>query len=757
MTSKESTKKQGGTNPPLHNAKYNIKSASKIAVIILALHLVAMPVMMINAIYNITNGISSEPSDWTFVIAVIATAAAGASGIIIAAMNFRYLFNRSQVDMCLSQPMSRKQRFFSDYLSGLAAYILPFIAVQLLTAIFIVCGVIFVDGKTYTIFNYYGNGETYEFVCDFFTTLAPFYAKLVFIGILTMIMLYTVTVFIFVCCGTLFESIFYTVLLNVAVPLSIYLVYSGFFSELFGINFEREFSYIFSCTSVAGGIMAAVLMLDEGLNMIKWLIAFALVIAAIFIGSYFLYMKRKAEHTGKPFVFIGLYYFAATLVMLCIVSIFLLTGSSISSVIIPLIITTVIVYLLLEIVVNRGFKKLWKGIIRYAVTVGVFIAVLIAADTTFLFGIETKVPEAKNVKSVTLSYAGIYGQLPTGYMYSVKNAYKDDDNYFYTLRSTENINAVIAAHQLVIDNYKTNRNSYKKYNFYKTSYSYENNSNTYTDIVICYNMKNGTKTERHYQLTTDAVNAIKSVDVSEEMKAQAADYFRDLFVKSYDDTSGVVYFDGSKPRSYVKVRTSADLFKDYSDGITYYPDREFFVRYGEAMAEDILAMTPDALFEPTEYFSFTTNSRTHCITNAYTNTRRLLAEYGYIPNITEEALKSELTSGSLTEGRNCEIRILSPDDFKDFTGSDVIYTQQNIYSGGRYVIYYSDELAKLTEVMQLVYITEKPCYTITVNGSLYAIPEEYSAIAEQVYASAYDEPIYDEANDRFLYYGAVIS
>ena len=205
------------------------------------------------------------------------------------------------------------------------------------------------------------------------------------------------------------------------------------------------------------------------------------------------------------------------------------------------------------------------------------------------------------------------------------------------------------------------------------------------------------------------------------------------------------------------MRTSADLFKDYSDGIIYYPDREFFVRCGEAMAEDILAMTPDALFEPTEYFSFATNSRTHCITNAYTNTRRLLAEYGYIPNITEEVLKSELTSGSLTEGRNCEIRILSPDDFKDFTGSDVIYTQQNIYSGGRYVIYYSDELAKLTEVMQLVYITEKPCYTITVNGSLYAIPEEYSAIAEQVYASAYDEPIYDEANDRFLYYGAVIS
>ena len=111
--------------------------------------------------------------------------------------------------------------------------------------------------------------------------------------------------------------------------------------------------------------MAAVLMLDESLHMIKWLVAFALVIAAIFIGSYFLYMKRKAEHTGKPFVFIGLYYFAATLVMLCIVSLFLLTGSSISSVIIPLIITTVIVYLLLEIVVNRGFKRLWKGIIRW--------------------------------------------------------------------------------------------------------------------------------------------------------------------------------------------------------------------------------------------------------------------------------------------------------------------------------------------------------------------------------------------------------
>ena len=72
-------------------------------------------------------------------------------------------------------------------------------------------------------------------------------------------------------------------------------------------------------------------------------------------------------------------------------------------------------------------------------------------------------------------------------------------------------------------------------------------------------------------------------------------------------------------------------------------------------------------------------------------------------------------------------------------------------SNGRSIIHYSDELRKLFSVMQIRYLTDEMCYTISVNGNIFVIPPEYSEIAKKVFDSAEDKSEYEE--DTVLYYG----
>ena len=138
--------------PSVHNGLWNVRNCMKFSVIIFILHLIAAPSILISAIYNITNHIDSTPSESTYFIAAGATFFAGALGILIAFMNFGCLYNKNKADMYLSAPLSMKQRFFSDYLSGLASYMIPFIAAQIPTLILFAVGHFGFDGKEFVCF-----------------------------------------------------------------------------------------------------------------------------------------------------------------------------------------------------------------------------------------------------------------------------------------------------------------------------------------------------------------------------------------------------------------------------------------------------------------------------------------------------------------------------------------------------------------------------------------------------------------------------
>ena len=49
-------------------------------------------------------------------------------GFLFATGSFDYLFRKAKVDMTYALPINTRQRFFSDFLTGAAMYLLPFLA-----------------------------------------------------------------------------------------------------------------------------------------------------------------------------------------------------------------------------------------------------------------------------------------------------------------------------------------------------------------------------------------------------------------------------------------------------------------------------------------------------------------------------------------------------------------------------------------------------------------------------------------------------
>ena len=90
------------------------------------------------------------------------------------------------------------------------------------------------------------------------------------------------------------------------------------------------------------------------------------------------------------------------------------------SMIFPVIIFSFIVYMIFEVITNRGFKKIYKSLIRYAVTMVGILIICVAAIGTRGFGVEGKTYSPSRVKSVEVSYGGIDNIMD---LYSVIDGY----------------------------------------------------------------------------------------------------------------------------------------------------------------------------------------------------------------------------------------------------------------------------------------------------------------------------------------------
>lgn len=471
--------------------KNTILENKKFLFIVSVLHLIGYPVIAFTIRYY-----SEHPdnTDESYAIAsCIALAIAILSGAIIVISIFNYLYKKSTVDMNLSLPLTTRQRFLSEYFAGLTIYIVPAI----------------IGGLIGTVILLTGKHELMEIV-----KYTIYIGSVVIIG---MILYYSLTVLILSCCGSLFETILSTLLINAMIPASIYLLsYTIISNDSFGLSSNSLFlNQIFISSPI--GNAAFIIYFFDNVNMygnvntnlyVHWLIPTLIFTVLIVLLSYFLYKKRKAEQVSKPYVYKFIYYAILFFVTFCIISIFKVsTGSSdytaqtdstpIDASFFPAVMCSSIVFFIMEIISNRGFKKFWLSILKFAGTITCIYAVLLLCHATNGFGVNKYVPLESAVDTVNIDLDNYYGNTSI-YNFSVTNKHTIHD--------------VVSLHEKVIkEKYEDKNTSHKEISESELDQRIKNGAlATYNrkNISITYYLKNGSILTREYNVSDEQMEQL---------------------------------------------------------------------------------------------------------------------------------------------------------------------------------------------------------------------------------------------------------
>lgn len=331
--------------------------------------------------------------------------------------SFRYLYNKSVVDMDYSLPVSHETRFFGDLAAVFTVNILPHLASILL-------GVI--------LFQFCDKPE-FTATTDVLDMIIP----AAFTGLFACIMEVALTLLMLSFCGRMAEACIYPILVNFAIPMihcmGLSLIESGVYGgvvETSTWGMTAGSLYPMTASSPLGMIIMTFYSMAtndhvENISDIapifrpEYGIPALLVTLACIAGAYFLIKYRRAERVGMPYVYKGMglvipgvVIFAVTVTMGCTVA-SIVRGNyenyysytpDISGIIIGTVIATFIMYIIMDLISGRGFRKFYLTAAKWAGTLGASVLICLLLNLSNGFGAANYVPAASSVKSVSVSY-----------------------------------------------------------------------------------------------------------------------------------------------------------------------------------------------------------------------------------------------------------------------------------------------------------------------------------------------------------------
>lgn len=407
---------------------------------------------------------------------------------------------------------------------------------------------------------------------QFFNNIPYTMFKLILFGSIIMLSLYILTILIITLCGSLFEGVLYTVLVNAVIPLSILMGGKLLFGNLYGINSTNSISSLLYRSSPTGSVICMFLYFINGADdpdsiiYTFWMIPYLILTAVLFGLAYLLFKKRKAEQVGKPVVFKAFYHVILTVIIFTISSVFVIKAGydDFKHIVIPMIIITAIFFLLFEVAINRGFKKIWQGGIRYVITISSIIVIIIIANKTEGFGSVNKVPDINDVASVSTDYRGAYGG---GLMFNEE---------YITFKDKKSIEYFIDFHNNVLEEHQKNGTN----DCNGRDYSENEEAQSHFGVTIIYNLKNGSKIVRSYDVYQSLYKKLFSVDLSDEYMQKILSSY-----KKYSTNCG-------------KELNIISYFKE-DDDITskrkkyYFKDKEELKGFFEAYTKDLKTVSPE--------------------------------------------------------------------------------------------------------------------------------------------------------------------
>ena len=598
-------------------------------------------------------------------------------GFVIALFHFNYLYRKSIVDMHYSLPLSNTQRYFADYLSGLSIYLVPVFIAVILSAIILAIGSVFVDMSE-------------------FWEVAPYIFKAGLVVIVGMIMLYTISVFSIMFCGSTFEAIFSIIAVNTLIPATITCVWFAISTtSSYGMVGESIFySPVFTATSPFGAMVFFFMYLFDGIDrsmdginnyydsmLIRWMIVAVIMTALYLAVSFLLYKRRKAESVSKPYVYKAFFYAIGTASVYCIISLLISSGINIISSAIAGVIICGIGWFIMEIIARRGFRRFWTAPIGFAAVVCSVFLVCGICKVTDGFGAPRHVPAAISVESVSINVDDT-----SIFPYSVAEInFRDRD----VIKAVTSLNKDAVDRHFHFDDYTYNEIG--TINRDKDRYDHQHIEITYQTIY-------GSTVKREYSVMSFMLSdVVQTVLCSDEYAKYAAD---GIAVDAANASSSGKYYSSyssvKKGKVGGKITISNKLGQSES---SVSLGSESLAKLHDAYMKDIQNMTPEQLRDGNIYCMF----GQYWVLDSFENTLEVLAERDLSVDMIE---RSDISSGGYSSNNKdiwttSEIEIINSPRFysrpKDFFGKDSKSSYSRYYYDSGY--YGSgDDLDKYSEL-----------------------------------------------------------
>lgn len=431
--------------------------------------------------------------------------------IIYTVRIYSYLHNKRKADLYGSLPIGRATLFIAKSVSAYLMSIIPAIFFLSLISIISVCS---------------GHSVVSEVTKLFPEICMGTLASIAFFGLIA------------ICCGTMLNSVLMFIAVCVAYPLS-----AIFIKGTVVGCFDGFYVGIFKDSVIMNALNP--LAAYDGINVIYWLI-FSVVCIAL---GAFLAKKRKAERAQSAFAFhLPCYIIKVLVSFLAGMFLGVLFGSmnvfgGYAGFVFGFILASVPVYIIVHLILYRGFSKL----IKTSIPLGALIIVScvgVALCCFDAFGYNSYVPKTQDIKS-----AGFY-EANSNYQAKGSAVGKNLKDMADDITDKDTIANILEAHYQLVDN----RNYSVKNKFKNTWFSmFKDNVPVFSEIsknpdyAFAYTLNNGNIVTRTYS----------SASAFEETESYLTSSYNEL------DTSDIIYSKG-----YIKAYSPL-VKADYKDINTF--------------------------------------------------------------------------------------------------------------------------------------------------------------------------------------------
>ncbi len=410
---------------------------------------------------------------------------------IIPTKSFRWLYKKSVVDMDYSLPVSNDTRFFGDLLAGFAGTLVPHGAAVGIGAVLLRC-----------IDTTYMREDTARAITVVILCMLT--------GLLACFMFSALTLLVMSLCGRTAEARIYPFAINIIIPIIHLMCLMLIFNNTYGFSSTVNSFESVAVSSPAGLVFYSLVYVASGngseqqLPIAKpELFVPAIIISLLcLVGAYFIVKFRRAERVGNPFVNIiprlampFLVIFAIVIPFAAVIQQVCLTYDPTASYnpepwgyVFAGVFITFVVYVIMELISGRGFKKFYLTLAKYAGTVAVSVLLCFGLHLTNGFGMSEYVPAVSDVKSVELEL----------------NDYSNNtvrmENYNATMLEADSIKAV--ADKIHSDIVKSERYTDDEWTGYQVS--------------ITYVLKSGSEVKRWYRVNEEQFRRYAEAGVTPE-------------------------------------------------------------------------------------------------------------------------------------------------------------------------------------------------------------------------------------------------